>query len=48
MSAADAVVNELGPRVARNVVVSRMATSWNAGHRLPLCLVKVGLDAAHA
>lgn len=48
LSAADAVINELGPQAQRNVVVTRIATSWQAGHRLPLCLVKVGLEAAHA
>ena len=46
MSAANAVLAELGPEAPRGIVVSRIATSWQAGKRLPLCLVKVGLDAA--
>lgn len=50
--AAFAVFAELGlcddADVRRNRVVSRIATSWNSGHRQPLNLVNAGLDAACA
>ncbi len=47
-SAAQAVIMELGlcdrRDARRRQVVSRMATSWRAGRRLPLHLVSAGLD----
>jgi hypothetical protein len=46
--AAQAVLSELGlcdrRDVRRRQVLSRMATSWQAGRRLPLHLVSAGLD----
>jgi len=48
-SAAEAVLSELGlcdgTDFRRRQVVSRMATSWQAGRRLPLHLVSAGLEA---
>ena len=47
--AAEAVLSELGlsdgKDFRRRQVVTRMATSWQAGRRLPLHLVSAGLDA---
>jgi|GEM_PF-1368955 hypothetical protein len=47
--AAEAVLSELGLWDSRDFrrrqVVTRMATSWQAGRRLPLHLVSAGLDA---
>lgn len=47
--AAAAVLSELGlcdgKDFRRRQVVTRMATSWQSGRRLPLHLVSAGLDA---
>ena len=47
--AAEAVLSELGlcdtKDFRRRQVLTHMATSWQAGRRLPLHLVSVGLEA---